>query len=88
MRGLAPSSISPLFTYIQDRGVQMSNPDTIVEVGNYWIYDKPPENASKKMLLLTAGKICILGPWHGTVGVIAWHPVPDRNKKLELSLGL
>jgi hypothetical protein len=67
----------------------MSNPDASVETGNFWIYDRPPENASKKMLLLTRGKIAILGDWaNHKHGCIAWHGLPDRDKKLELKLGV
>ena len=67
----------------------MSNPDASVETGNYWIYDRPPANASKKMLLLTQGKIAILGDWNGHKhGVIAWHGLPDRDKQLEAKLGV
>jgi hypothetical protein len=66
----------------------MSNPDTVVTNSDFWVYDRPPVNESKKMLLLTQGKIAILGPWRGTIGVIAWHGLPDRDKDLELELGV
>ena len=67
----------------------MSNPDTNVTKNDYWIYDRPPENASKKMLLLTRGKIAILGDWNGHKhGCVAWKGLPDRNKKLERELGI
>lgn len=67
----------------------MSNPDTNVTKNDYWIYDRPPENQSKKMLLLTRGKIAILGDWaNHKHGCVAWKGLPDRNKKLERELGI
>ena len=66
----------------------MSNPDAVVTNSDYWIYDRPPVNQSKKMLLLTRGKIAILGDWaNHRNGCIAWHGLPDRDKELELKLG-
>ena len=68
----------------------MSNPDTNVTNADYWIYDRPPMNESKKMLLLTkGGKVAILGDYasHKNV-VIAWHGLPDRDKDLEHKLKL
>jgi|TARA_R110000851_G_scaffold105885_1_gene224574 hypothetical protein len=50
----------------------------------YWIYEAPPiEKQSSKTLLLTQSGICILGPWNNTIGVIAWHPLPSRNRDEE-----
>ena len=41
---------------------------------------KPPGGA--KVLLLTAGGICVLGVWP-TLDAIGWHPLPGRDKKKE-----
>tara|TARA_R110000744_G_scaffold205722_1_gene324371 strand:- start:1237 stop:1416 length:180 start_codon:yes stop_codon:yes gene_type:complete len=55
----------------------------------YWIYDSLPPNQSAKVLLLTAGGICILGDWANHYnGCIAWHPLPSRNRDEEKRLGL
>ena len=63
------------------------NKDVEVEQGKFWKYEIPL-NPSKKSLLLTTTKIAILGNWATTEGVIAYYPLPDRNKKLELKLKL
>ena len=65
------------------------NPDVSVEQGNFYNYYPPPiELRSKKMILLTKGKTGIFGAWSTTKGVIGWHALPDRDKILELKLGL
>lgn len=65
----------------------MSNPDAITTSEVAWIYSAPPD-VGKKVFLLTTGKIAITGPWGTGLGVIAWAPIPKRNKKLEEELGL
>lgn len=53
----------------------------------HWKYYAPkaPDNR-KKMLLLTEGRVAILGRWAGTPGVIAHFPLPKRNKSREAEL--
>lgn len=54
-----------------------------------WIYGSPPVMLQQsKMLMLTKGKIAILGSWHNCVGVIAWFPLPNRDKEEEQRRGL
>ena len=65
----------------------MSNPDTITTGDVHWLYEPPP-NLTKKVFLLTTGRIAITGIWGTGNGVIAWAPIPKRNKKLEEELGL
>lgn len=65
----------------------MSNPDAITTSGVPWNYSIPP-NTAKKVLLLTTGKIAITGIWGDGLGVIAWTPLPKRNKQLERELGI
>ena len=64
-------------------------PEVNVEQGKYWNYGPPPViKEGSKMLLLTEGKIAILGSWRNCVGAIAWYPLPDRDKEKEIELGL
>lgn len=52
-----------------------------------FIYSPPP-NVNKKVILLTTGKVAIIGPWKDGVGVIAWHPLPKRDKQFEKDKGI
>ena len=45
---------------------------------------KPPEGA--KVLLLTKGGVCVLGPWIDGGDYLAWSPMPKRNKEKEHGL--
>jgi len=64
-------------------------PEVNVEQGMYWHYDVPPHHMQgSKMMLLTTGKIAILGTWRNCIGVIAWYPLPDRNKNEEQKRGI
>lgn len=65
----------------------MSNSEAITTGDVHWIY-APPPNVAKKVFLLTTGKIAITGIWGTGLGVIAWAPIPKRDKKLEEELGL
>lgn len=65
----------------------MSNPDAITTPEVHWIYSPPP-SVSKKVLLLTTGKIAMTGIWGNGSGVIAWSPLPKRDKQLEKDRGL
>lgn len=60
--------------------------DVITSDEIHWIYGPPPD-PSAKTLLLTEGKIAILGQWRNCVGVIAYFPLPKRNKEEEKKLG-
>ena len=53
----------------------------------HWRYGAPV-NTRSKCLLLTSQKIAIVGEWGSGLGVIAWCPLPKRDKKHELSVGL
>lgn len=53
----------------------------------HWNYSKP-QNVEAKSLLLTTGRVAIVSRWGSGEGVIAWCPLPKRNKKLEEELGL
>ncbi len=49
-----------------------------------YIYGTPPVGLQQsKMLMLTEGKIAVLGTWRNCVGVIAWYPLPNRDKEEE-----
>lgn len=65
----------------------MSNPDVITTPDIVWIYEPPP-NVNKKVWLLSTGKVGFHGKWGDGLGVIAWHPLPKRNKQLEKDRGL
>lgn len=52
-----------------------------------WNYEAPQDRAGK-CLLLTIGATAIVGIWGDGEGLIAWMPLPKRNKKLEEELGL
>lgn len=47
-----------------------------------YIYSEPPDKQAK-VILLTKDGIATLGPWKDGLGVIAWHPLPKRDKSLE-----
>jgi|TARA_R110000787_G_scaffold267160_1_gene373442 hypothetical protein len=68
----------------------MAYPEVCVNQNSFWNYGAPPgEKQGSKMLLLTIGKICIIGKWRNCeAGVIGWKELPNRDKELELSLGL
>ena len=53
----------------------------------YWRYGPPPNNEAK-MLLLTVGRVAIVGRWGDGSSVIAWCPLPRRDKQKEVELGL
>ena len=38
-----------------------------------------------KCLLLTVGGVCIIGSWSNPKGLLAWAPLPSRNKEKEAS---
>ena len=42
---------------------------------------EPPSGA--KVLLLTVGGICTVGPWDGSERYTGWAPLPRRNKEKE-----
>lgn len=54
-----------------------------------WRYSVPEDKASK-MHLLTVGFVAIHGSWYGDYGqyLIAWAPMPKRDKETERALGL
>lgn len=43
----------------------------------------PPKGA--KVLLLTEGGVCVVGPW-ASEGYVAWHPLPPRDREKEAKL--
>lgn len=52
-----------------------------------WIYGEPPvSKRGDRMFMLTRGKIAVIGQWGNCVGVIAWFPIPHRDKKQEQKL--
>lgn len=52
-----------------------------------WKYEPPPDRQAK-VLLLTKGKVAIIGRWGSGLGVIAWQGLPSRDKELERKMGL
>lgn len=52
-----------------------------------WLYpcagDPMPPSSSDKCLLLTKGGVCIVGAWATGAGLLAWSPMPKRNKVKE-----
>ena len=48
----------------------------------HWRYEPPPD-PSAKTLLLNRNGVAILGAWGLGIGIIAWCPLPKRNKELE-----
>lgn len=61
----------------------MDSIEPITTPENIFIYDRPPPNVNKKVILLTTGKIAIIGPWGTGHGVIGWYPLPKRDKQFE-----
>ena len=60
------------------------------EVGEiYWRYEVPKQTDAK-VLLLTVGRVAVVGNWYGPIGkaFIAWAPLPKRDKQKEAQLGL
>lgn len=55
----------------------------------YWRYEVP-EYKSAKSLLLTVGRVAVIGQWYGEYGehFIAYSPMPKRDKQREKELGL
>lgn len=47
-----------------------------------FIYSEPPDKQAK-VILLTKGKVAIVGPWLSGYGILAWRPLPKRNKDVE-----
>ena len=70
------------------RVVAMINPITAPNGGIYWRYERPQH--SGKCLLLTIGRVAIIGNWSGDYGqhFVAWSPLPQRDKNQEISLGV
>ena len=58
----------------------MLEPITATET--YWRYSAPPDT-NAKVLLLTKGRIATLGKWGDGMSVIAWCPLPKRDKEVE-----
>lgn len=54
-----------------------------ITMGEIRFIYSPPPNVNKKVILLTTGKVAIIGPWGTGHGVIAWHPLPKRDKQFE-----
>ena len=50
-----------------------------------WVYGLP-ENPSAKMLLLTRAGIACIGSWQYSYGMIAYSPLPKRDKAKEENL--
>ncbi len=55
----------------------------------YWRYEVPA-STDAKVLLLTVGRVAVVGNWYGAYGqsFIAWAPMPRRDKEQEARLGL
>ena len=47
-----------------------------------WFYTAPPTPANKSLLLTDQG-ICIIGSWSSVLNVIAWAPLPKRDREME-----
>jgi hypothetical protein len=54
-----------------------------------WRYEVAP-SADAKVLLLTVGRVAVVGNWYGPLGkaFVAWAPLPRRDKEQEARLGL
>jgi hypothetical protein len=61
--------------------------EVITASETHWRYEEPEDRAAKR-LLLTTGRVAIVGPWLKGDGVIAWCPLPKRDKQKEKELGL
>jgi len=55
----------------------------------YWRYEVP-KSSDAKVLLLTVGRVAVVGNWYGPIGkaFIAWAPLPKRDKEQEARMGL
>lgn len=51
-----------------------------------WNYTAPKNTHSKMLLLQTEG-CAVIGNWEKGLGWIAWCPLPQRDKELEIELG-
>lgn len=60
----------------------MANSDAVTANGLVFNYGPPPDN-EKKLILLTTGRVAIVGRWGDGHGVIGWHPLPKRDKQFE-----
>ena len=65
----------------------MSNEAAITSGEMLFNYGPPPDT-NKKVILLTTGMVATVGRWGDGKGVIAWYPLPKRNKQLELERGI
>lgn len=65
-----------------------TNPITAPNNEIYWRYERPQHGG--KCLLLTIGRVAIVGNWSGDYGqhFVAWSPLPQRDKNQEISLGV
>ncbi len=50
-----------------------------------WIYEQPPDS-SAKCFLLTEGGIATVGRWGDGIGLMAYCPMPKRDRKAEARL--
>jgi hypothetical protein len=54
-----------------------------------WLYPSagdPAPTSSDKCLLLTRGGVCIVGAWATGAGLLAWSPMPRRDKTKEATI--
>lgn len=68
-----------------------SNRDVLVDKQLEYNYDLSQAPKNQKLILLTQGRIGVMGHLYGDSrdrDVIAWFPLPARNKDKEESLGL
>lgn len=63
-------------------------PKGYVAGGGKYTYEVAP--LGQKVLLLTAGGVCVEGIWYGAYGQYfwGWAPLPLRDKQVEEALGL
>lgn len=59
-----------------------------ITTGDCIFHYTPPPDVNKKVILLTTGRVAMVGKWGDGTGVIGWWPLPKRDKKLELELGI
>ena len=55
---------------------------------NYPDAGDPLPAGGDKCLLLTKGGVCIVGAWSNGVGLLAWSPMPKRDKTKEAAHGI
>jgi hypothetical protein len=53
-----------------------------------WDYNCTDAPRGVKLLLLTVGLIAIVGNYMPKAGIVAWSPLPRRNKETEKQLGI